>query len=111
MIETFIGFFIVAGALTTLGWVSLFVASVLFITCLENNSIVVPVIITAIAAILFWPTMMEMGVRAVVIYSLVYLAIGIGWSVIKWYLFVKGKVRYYHKNYGNKIFLMFFLIK
>ena len=96
MIESIVAFF----AFGTLGfWLLLTFASIVFISCIENDTYVFPNIVLVILGITYWKPLWLLGWKPIIIGILCYTIVGVIWSVYRWYKYVKYLVKEYKDKF------------
>jgi len=102
MFESVLSFF----AFGAIGfWLLLFVASIIFIACVEAETYPAAVVATAILALIYWKPIIGLGLtwQSFSIGVAVYVALGIVWSVWRWIKYVKATVELYNERKGGKL--------
>jgi hypothetical protein len=100
MIETLFTFF----TLGTFGfWLLMAIASVIFISSIENDHYTFPSIILALIGIAYWKPLMSLALdwRGIVACIIGYVVIGMAWSVYRWFRYVKVKIDKYKDEYPD----------
>ena len=98
MIESIFTFF----AFGTLGfWLLLSLTSIIFISCIENDTYVFPNIVLVVLGIVYWKPLWLLGWKPIIIGILCYTIAGIIWSVYRWYRYVKSKVEEFKRVNGE----------
>lgn len=96
MITTLFEFF----ALGTLGfWILISLISITFVACIENDHYTFPTILALAIGTIYWkPLMAFVNWQSLAIGVLVYVVVGVLWSVFRWFRYVKDLTNKYKKN-------------
>lgn len=100
MIQTILSFF----ALGAIGfWLLLSVASIILIATIENEHYKFPSWMMIILGLFYWKPISDINWRFLLLGICSYIAIGVLWSIFRWFRFVKITAESYRNKYGNTL--------
>ena len=100
MFETLLALFAVG---TLWFWILMFFASIIFIAAIENDHYTLPTIVAVVLGVTYWKSIASLPWQGLLIGFGIYVAIGIAWSVFRWYRWVTVKAAEYRKRYGDTL--------
>ena len=102
MITSILEFF----ALGTLGfWLLCTLLSIVFIACIENDNSWFPTCAVVAFAAIYWKSfaVLAIGWPVVIIAALIYVCLGVLWSLFRWTRYVKAKGEEFREKHGNNL--------
>jgi len=84
-------------------WIITIIASVIIISCVENEHYPTPSVIAIILGLIYWKSIVALPWSVIALAVGIYAAAGAGWSILQWFRRVQKRVRYYSEKYGDSL--------
>lgn len=81
-------------------WLLAFVASVIIISCVENEHYPTPSIVAILLGVIYWKAIVAAPWHLIFLVAGIFVLCGLGWSVFKWFRHVSKTVASYRHRYG-----------
>jgi hypothetical protein len=84
-------------------WLLATIASVIIISCVENEHYPTPSIVAILLGVVYWKAIVAAPWHLIALVAGVFVLIGLLWSVFKWFRHVNKTVAQYRNDYGTTL--------
>ena len=81
-------------------WLLAAIASIIIISCVENEHYPTPSIVAILLGVVYWKQIVHAPWQIIALVIGVFALCGLLWSTFKWFRYVNKQVRHYNDTYG-----------